>query len=169
MTRGGTPRVRKSILGWLGPTLFAVSAFAACSDSGSAPAAYGAGAAPDAASDRGNPNAGAGGTFSGDLRFDAAGGGVSEPDTGPATPDAGEQPLVACGTDASSSDATADADASAECDPPPSRCADARFLVYYRDGTCVEGRCHWREEFYRCEQDCAVNGCNSNRTAPAAH
>ena len=58
---------------------------------------------------------------------------------------------------------------SAECEPPPSRCADARFLVYYRDGTCVEGRCHWREDFYQCKQDCAGNGCNDNRTAPAAN
>jgi hypothetical protein len=170
MTRARTQFVRKSILGFFGPMLFAASAFAACSDSGNAPAAYGAGAAPDAASDRGNPNAGAGGKPSVDLVFDAAGRDVSEPDTGAATPDAGEQPLVACGTDASSSDATAaDAETSAECEPPPSRCADSRFLVYYRDGTCLEGRCHWREEFYQCEQNCAGNGCNSNRTAPAAN
>ena len=167
MTRAGIQRVRKAILGWLGPTLFAVSAFAACSDSGDTAAANG-GAAPDAASDRGSPNAGAGGIFNGDLIFDAAGQDSSEPDTDPATPDAGEQPPVACGTDASSIDAAAaDAETSAECQPPPSRCADSRFLVYYRDGTCVEGRCRWREEFYRCRLNCTGNGCSNNLTAPA--
>jgi hypothetical protein len=170
MTRAGTQRVRKAILGWFGPTLFAVSAFAACSDAGNAPAANGAGAAPDAASDRVNPNAGTGGRPNADLVFDATGPHLSEPDTGLATPDAGEQPLVPCGTDADSIDgAAADGETSAECEPPPSRCADSRFLVYYRDGTCVEGRCHWREDFYQCKEDCAGNGCISNRTAPAAN
>jgi|RhiMethySRZTD1v2_1073278.scaffolds.fasta_scaffold44263_7 hypothetical protein len=111
-----------------------------------------------------------GGIFNGDPGFDATGQDVSEPDAGVATPDAGAQPLVACGTDASSSDATAaDAETSTECEPPPSRCADWRFLVYYRDGTCVEGRCHWREEFYECPQNCARNGCNNNFTAPASN
>ena len=97
--------------------------------------------------------------------LDSAGGTLSEPDVGP--PDAREQPVVACSADGSS-DGSADS-GSAECEPPPSRCADDRFLVYYRDGTCVDGRCVWREEFYRCQRSCGVSGCNDNFTAPAAH
>jgi hypothetical protein len=148
--------------------LFAASAFAACSDAGDEPAASGAGAAADAAGDRVNSSAGAGGKH--DLMFDAAPTDASEiePDVAPA--DAGEQPVVACSMDGGLSDALGamDTGTSAECEPPPSRCADNRFLVYYRDGTCVDGRCQWREELYRCAYSCLGNGCNGNFTAPAA-
>jgi hypothetical protein len=152
---------RTAILRFIGPALFAASAFAACSDSGAAAQASGAGV--DAAPDRGN-----GGKPNTDIIvFDSAGGTLSEPDVGP--PDAGEQPVVACSADAGSNGGAADSGTSTECEPPPSRCADSRVLVYYREGTCVDGRCRWREESYQCKLSCAGSGCNDNFTAPAAN
>src|SRR5687767_9968534 len=70
------------------------------------------------------------GIFQDDASIGGSGSGTSEPDS---APDVGPQPLVECGDagDATSSNAPdASLDALDECSPPPSRCVDARSLLY---------------------------------------
>jgi hypothetical protein len=146
--------------------VFAAAAFSACGDAENASRTPTGIAATDAARDRVISAADATSSDA-NLVFDGSISDVSELDASP--PDAGEQPFVACRGDGSPSDAdAADAEIANECEFPPSRCVDDRFLLYYQDGECIDGRCRWREEFYRCRLSCSGNGCNDNVTFPAA-
>jgi hypothetical protein len=100
----------------------------------------------------------------------------------PTTPppiDAGDPPVVTCGSDAGS-DAGEDADAGApsvyvgpgtgECGFPPSLCADDHWLVYYDYGVCVGSLCQWEKKYLYCSEGCSggfFGECNTSITAPA--
>ena len=76
----------------------------------------------------------------------------------PATADAAE--------DASAAEADGSGDSAAACDFPPSVCADADWLVYFENPTCLDGYCHWEKQFMRCVGTSCVNGtCRHNITA----
>ena len=111
--------------------------------------------------------AGGSGIFLDDASSGGSGPGTSEPDS---APDVGPQPLVECGDagDATSSNASdSSAGAIDECSAPPSRCVDARLLLFFENGHCVDGRCVWDEKIYRCRVDCRNDGCYDNITAAA--
>ena len=50
------------------------------------------------------------------------------------------------------------------CAPPPSQCADMNNLVYFSEGTCVDGRCRWTQTATWCTQMCTADGCYLNIT-----
>ena len=76
----------------------------------------------------------------------------------PATADAAE--------DGSAAEADGSGDSAAACDFPPSVCADADWLVYFENPTCLDGYCHWEKQFMRCVGASCVNGtCRRNITA----
>jgi hypothetical protein len=113
---------------------------------------------------------GAGGSwiFVDDASIGGSGSGTSGPDS---APDVGPQPLVECGDagDATSSN-TFDSSAEAidECSPPPSRCVDARLLLYFQNGRCVDGRCVWDQKLFDCGGYCRNGGCFGNMTFAAS-
>jgi hypothetical protein len=145
---------------WLGPTLFVASAFSACGDG---PEAKNSGPAGDAA-DRVIPRNDATSDAGPILFVDGSAPDLALPDVA-TRPDAGEQPIVTCGVDGSSGEASAGEAASANgCEVPQSRCADDRWLVYYSDGKCVDGRCQWREDLFLCQLSCGNYGCTGNFT-----
>jgi hypothetical protein len=148
---------------WLGPALFAASAFGACSDGEDAPKSALTVATTDAASEHHPASIDAASERDSTGGTGATGQDASERD---AAPDTREQPFVACRGDAAASHASS-LDAG-ECDLPPSRCVDARRLLYYHDGKCVDGRCRWREALLQCRYICTDNGCNDNFTAPVS-
>lgn len=50
------------------------------------------------------------------------------------------------------------------CAPPKSVCADDSTLVYYANGTCVNGHCAWIQLQTICNTGCQYGGCIVNVT-----
>jgi hypothetical protein len=51
------------------------------------------------------------------------------------------------------------------CQLPPSLCADDRWLAYFTNATCVDGRCRWDVGYRDCDAlSCVGGGCQLNVT-----
>jgi hypothetical protein len=67
--------------------------------------------------------------------------------------------------DAAPPEVSCAADASACDELPSSVCADETTVLYFNDGTCVDGGCQWKEKTMACFQGmCVQGGCTPPTT-----
>ncbi len=70
------------------------------------------------------------------------------PDAAPPPFDAAPLPEMAC----------TPADAGMQCPLPPSRCLDSHYLIYYTNGSCVDDKCTFSEQWTFCSSGCMTYG-----------
>src|SRR5688572_12097774 len=112
----------------------------------------------------GRQAAGSGGSSagSGEVIVISGGTGGSTSSAGAPSLESIVAPLVLCGSGEGGAAGQGDAGAAGAphhddtCAPPPSQCADMNTLVYFTDGSCVNGKCQWSKETRWCQDFCTA-------------